>query len=133
MDKIIALFAAPPAAERARINLGREGFASDRLDVVSLADQGRVVDHPAQSPELDLIAHFSVLLDDDSDLPVVEGIVNAIQHGKAALVVHPRGKIEIEQARKILSAHEPDSLLWRVAPPDAQGGLLGEHAAGFKS
>ena len=133
MDKIIALFEAPASAERTRIELNREGFATDRLDVVSLADPGRVVEHSASSPETDLIAHFSVLLDNDDDLPVVEGIVSAIQHGKAALVVHPRGKVEIDQARKIITAHEPESVLWRVAPADAQGGMLGEHAAGFKA
>lgn len=132
MDKIIALFEAPASAERTRTAMNREGFATDRLDVVSLADTGRVVEHSDSSPESDLIAHFSVLLDNDDDLPVVEGIVSAIQHGKAALVVHPRGKVEIDQARKILAAHEPESVLWRVAPADSQGGLLGEHAAGFE-
>lgn len=133
MDKIIVLFKAPPSAERARVHLGRDGFASDRLDVVSLADHGRVVDQPTHSIEQDLIAHFTTLLDDESDLPVVEGIVDAIQHGKAVLVVHPRGKVEIDQANQIIESHSPETVYWRVAPPESQGGLLGEHAAGFKS
>ncbi len=132
MDRIIALYKELRSAEHARVSLNREGFATDRLDVVSLADRGRVSDDPARSTEDDLIAHFSTLLDEESDLPVVEGIVHAIQDGKAALVVHPRGKVEIDQAQKIIEADSPESVFWRVAPEEAQGGLLGEHAGGFK-
>lgn len=98
MDRIIALYKHPSAAEEARVHLGSEGFPTDRLDVVSATERGRVVDHPDRTLEEDLSEYFSVLLSDDGDEPVVDNIVQCIQKGKAAVVVHPRGKVEIEQA-----------------------------------
>lgn len=133
MDRIIALYKHPTAAEEARVHLGQEGFPTDRLDVVSAADHGRVVDNPERSFEEDLAEYFKVLFEDEADLPVIENIVHCIQKGKAAVVVHPRGKVEIEQAEQILESHTPETVFWRVAPEEAQGGLIGEHAAGFKS
>lgn len=133
MDRIIALYKHPSAAEEARVHLGTEGFPTDRVDLVSAVDRGRVVDHPDRTAGEDLSEYFSVLLNDDGDQPVVDNIVRCIQAGKAAVVVHPRGKVEVEQAEQILEAHTPDTVFWRVAPEEAQGGLLGEHAAGFKA
>lgn len=63
--------------------------------------------------------------------PLVDGIVNSIQDGKGVLVVHPRGRVEIQSARILVDSHEPEKMYWRVAPDEAQGGLFGEHAAGF--
>jgi len=131
MDRIIALYKTPASAAAARSDFVQAGFATDRLDVVSLSDRGRVVDLPEKSTVDDFIAYFCVLLDDEDELPLVEGIVNSIQDGKGALVVHPRGKIEIETARQIVESREPEKMYWRVAPDEDQGGLLGEHAAGF--
>ena len=130
MDRIIALYPTPERAARARTHLFSDGFAADRLDVVSWTDPGRASVGPNDRKEEDLIAHFSVLLEDDRDVSLVERIVAAIREGKAALVVHPRGKIEIERAQELLEGHEPETVFWRVAPMEAQGGLLGERAAG---
>ena len=132
MDRIIALYRSQESAERARVRLHKEGFATDRLDVISSQSKGRAVDFPGQSRDEDLFAHFRVLLDDEREGPLVDGIVDSIRNGKAVLVVLPRGEVEIEQARDIIEAHEPETVFWRVAPPEAQGGLLGEHAAGFR-
>ena len=131
MDRIIVLYRALDTAERARVRLHKEGFATDRLDVVSKDDHGRAVEFPGQSAAEDLFAYFRVLLDGDREAPLVDGLVEAIADGKAVLVVLPRGAVEIEQARNIIEAHEPETVFWRVAPPEAQGGLLGEHAGGF--
>jgi hypothetical protein len=130
MDRIIALYSDAERANRARTHLFSDGFAADRLDAISWADPGRASVGPNNHKEDDLIAHFSVLLDDDRDVSLVERIVAAIREGKAALVVHPRGKIEIERAQELLEEHEPETVFWRVAPAEAQGGLLGERAAG---
>lgn len=132
MDRIIALYKHPATAEEARVHLGRQGFPTDRLDVISSLDHGRVVNHPDRSLEEDLTEYFKVLLRDDIDQPVVANIVQSIQSGKAAVIVHPRGKVEIEQAEQIIEEHTPDTVFWRVEPEEAQGGLLGEHAAGFR-
>jgi hypothetical protein len=132
MDRIIALYPTPDVAEHARTRLDMEGIPTDRLDVVSLEDQGRVVHLPDHSQEQDLAAYFHVLLKEESEWPLVDNIVEAICVGKAALVVHPRGKVEIDMVRPIIEGHAPETVFWRVAPEEAQGGILGEHAAGFK-
>ena len=132
MDRIIALYPTLAIAEHALYRLGNQGIPSDRLDVVSLSDRGRVVHLPDQSMAEDLAAYFHVLLTDDSEWGMVDDIVDAIQGGKAALVVHPRGKVELEMIRPIVESHAPVRAFWRVAPEEQQGGLLGEHAAGFK-
>ncbi|MGC4029314.1 MAG: hypothetical protein QM696_10610 [Steroidobacteraceae bacterium] len=132
MDRIIAIYASAALADRTRVQLGAQGVPTDRLDVVSLVDRGRVVDLPGKSRPESMAAYFRNLLDDDEEQPLVDAIVNSIHEGRAALVVHPRGKVEIEMISKTLEKHAPETVLWRVAPEEAQGGLLGEHAAGFK-
>lgn len=132
MDKIVALYKSHAVAEQTRLELFRQGFATDRVDVVASSDHGRAINRPECSTEEDLRAHFSAFLHEPGDETVVRHIVDAIGEGKGVLVVHPRGKIEIEQARDIIDSREPETILWRVAPPESQGGLLGEHAAGFK-
>ena len=130
MDRIIALYGDTERADRARTHLFSDGFAADRLDVVSWSHPGRAAAGPNDHVEDDLIAHFSMLLEDDHDVSLVERLVESLRQGKAALVVHPRGKVEIERAQELLEEYEPETVLWRVAPVEAQGGLLGERAAG---
>jgi len=130
MDRIIALYADPERAGRARTHLFKDGFAADRLDVVSWQDPGRASAGPNDHVESDLTAHFNMLLEEDHDETLVVKLVDSLREGKAALIVHPRGKVEIERAQELLEEHSPETVLWRVAPAEAQGGLLGERAAG---
>lgn len=130
MDKIIALYPDAARAGDARTQLFHDGFAADRLDVVSWQDPGRASVNPQSNLEDALTAHFGVLLEDDRDQTLVKKVVESLRAGKAALVVHPRGTVEIERANELLERFEPETVLWRVAPPEAQGGLLGERAAG---
>jgi hypothetical protein len=131
MDRVIALYPTPVFAERARTQLVSQGIATDRVDVVSRVDHGRVAHLPDQSDAEDMIDYFHVLLSDDRERSLVHEIVDAIHKGKGALVVHPRGQVEIDMFRPIIDANGPEAVFWRVAPEQAQGGLLGEHAAGF--
>ena len=130
MDRIIALFPDLTVAERARTLLFADGIAADRLDIVAWQALGRVARNPKQTLEEDLIAYFAVVFDDDTDAQVVATVVDELKAGKASLVVHPRGQVEVERARDILESNNPLTVFWRVAPAEAQGGLLGEHAAG---
>jgi hypothetical protein len=130
MDRILALYPNVERASGARTHLFSDGFAADRLDVISWDEPGRTSISGTGSREDDFIAHFSVLLDDERDVTLIERLVAALREGKAVLVVHPRGKIEIERAQELVEEHEPESVFWRVAPAEAQGGLLGERAAG---
>jgi hypothetical protein len=130
MDRIIAVYGEPERAAAARTHLFHDGFAADRLDVVSWADPGRAAAGPNAEVEDNLVAHFSMLLDDEREVELVGRIVDDLRAGKAALIVHPRGQVEIERAGDLLEQHEPEVVLWRVSPPEKRGGLLGERAAG---
>lgn len=130
MDRIIAIYPDATPASNARTQLFQDGIAADRLDVVSWQDPGRAAVNPQSNIEDALTAHFRVLLADDRDVTLVQRVVELLREGKAALVVHPRGTDEIEQANELLERFKPETVLWRVAPPEAQGGLLGERAAG---
>ncbi len=92
MDRVIALFSTPGCAERARGSLVQHGFAAGQLELVSLVDRVRVKHLRDQSFAEDLLAYFHPLLRDDRDWPVVDYLIDAIQHGKATLAVRPRGK-----------------------------------------
>jgi hypothetical protein len=130
MDRIIALYSNTERAASARTRMFTDGFAADRLDVVSWAEPGRASVGPNDHKEEDLIAHFSMLLEDDRDVTLVDRLMEALREGKATLIVHPRGKVEIERAQQLIEEHQPETVFWRVAPAEAQGGLLGERAAG---
>ncbi|MEO8309061.1 MAG: hypothetical protein ABI616_13600 [Pseudomonadota bacterium] len=132
MDRIIVLYAVHALAERTRTQLVNLGVATDRVDVISNRSRGRVVHLPDQTPLEDLLAYFHILLPEERDWPQVEEVAESIERGKAALVVHPRGQVEIDMIRPTIDSFGPESAIWRVAPDRAQGGLLGEHAAGFK-
>lgn len=131
MDRVIALYPTPVFAERARTQLVTQGIATDRVDVVSRINRGRVAHLPRHSDAEDLADYFHTLLTEEREVPLVVEIVEDIHKGKAALVVHPRGQVEIDMIRPVIEGFGPESVLWRVAPEEAQGGLLGEHAAGF--
>jgi hypothetical protein len=130
MDKILALYVNQTLAELVRMRLFADGFPTDRIDVVSWDQNGRFIDDPAMSRQDNLIAHFATLLPEDHEVPQLTRLVKALREGRAGVIVHPRGTVEITHAREILESHKPEAEFWRVAPPQAQGGLLGEHAAG---
>jgi hypothetical protein len=130
MDKILAIYANEKLAELVRMRLFADEFPNDRVDVISWSNNGRFTDDPHRSHEDNLVANFATLLPDDHDVQQLTALVKALREGKAVVIVHPRGSVEITHAREILESHKPEAEFWRVAPPWTQGGLLGEHAAG---
>ena len=130
-DRIIALFPDLEHADDARLALFTSGIATDRLDVVSWQERGRSADVPATDRALAFQQYFDLLLEGCSDAPhSVSMLVAAMRAGKACLVVHPRGMLEVTDVRRILDARHPETQLEYVLPPERQGGLFGEHAAG---
>ena len=129
MDGVIALYPALLYAERARTQLLTQGMASGQVDVVSRISSGRTTHMARQSDAEDLTDYFQALLTADREVPVVIEIVDDIHMGKAALVVHPHGRMEAEMIRPVIEVFDPDKVFWRVGTKVAQGGLLGGHAA----
>ncbi len=132
MDKIVAVYPAPSFAERVRRRLVTQGIASDRVDVVSRVHHGRVAHLPDQTFAEDLVTYFHVRLNDEWVWTLVEEIAEAIQIGKAALVVRPRGQAEIEMIRPTIEAQGPEVVVGHVALDEAPGVQFGKLATGLR-
>lgn len=128
---MVAVFGDAPRATKVRVALAGSGIAADRLDVISWSDAGRASVVPANSQEERLSKHFAMLFEGRADAErALQAMVGAVKSGSACVVVHPRGVIEIREARRIIDAQAPEQQYLNLAPPDQQGGILGERAAG---
>lgn len=112
------------AADRARLDLVLDGFPTDRVDLTATCDPGRAAFAPAGSPHDRLMRHFLVLFGDETERLYVERLTDRIEHGGAAVTVHPRGAVETHRAREILESAHP----LEVAQHDLTNQAM-EHAA----
>lgn len=129
MERVIALFSTPGSAERARGSLVQHGFSTGQLELVSLVDRVRVKHLRDQSFAEDLLAYFHPLLRHDRDWPVVDYLIDAIQHGKATLAIRPRGKVSGNTLRPIIEAHRPERIFWRLIGEETRVRLFGKPLA----
>jgi hypothetical protein len=102
-----AMFDEYSAADRARLDLVRDGFPTDRVDLTAGCELGRAALVPAGSSHDMLTRHFQTLFREVTELPCVERFVERIAHGGAAVTVHPRGPLETVRARQILEGAHP--------------------------
>jgi hypothetical protein len=121
---ITAMFEEYGAADRVRLDLVRDGFPTDRVDLTAEREPGRAALAPAPSPHEMLIRHFGTLFCSDGERPCVERLADRIEHGGAAVTVHPRGPLETIRAWEILENAHP----LEVAGHDLSNQTL-EHAA----
>ena len=125
---VAALYANHAAAERIRTRLVSEGFPTDRVRLTSLAEPGdAAIVGPSDNLETQLEEYFTRLFDREDERPNVHLFVDGVQQGHAALIVHPRGKVETDRALRILEEDEPieivdhdleDQGMERAATPD---------------
>ncbi len=121
---ITAMFDEYGTADRARLDLIRDGFPTDRVDVTAGCEPGRAAFALARSLHEMLVRHFQTMFSDEDEQAYVERLASRIEEGGAALTVHPRGSLETTRAREILEGAHPCEL--------AQHGLAHqrlEHAA----
>ncbi|MGB6450431.1 MAG: hypothetical protein WBE92_06745 [Steroidobacteraceae bacterium] len=121
---ITAMFDEYRTADRARLDLVRDGFPTDRVDLTAGCEPGRAAFALARSPHEMLVRHFRTMFSADDEQAYVEHLARRIEDGGAALTVHPRGPLETTRAREILEGAHPREL--------AQHGLAHqwlEHAA----
>ena len=91
-------------AERARIALVRDGFATDRVDVSANSEQGRARHVPAATAHERFFRHFWTLLG-ERDLLAAEDLTRRVAQGAAVVTVHPRGTTETTRATQLLAEH----------------------------
>ena len=119
-----AMFYDCGAAERVLLELVRDGFPTDRVDLTSDGEPGRAGLAPAHSAHERFVSHFRAIFSAQSEQPLAERFAERIEHGGAAVTVHPRGAFETLRAQAILARAHPLEL----AEHDLANQAL-EHAA----
>ena len=106
-----AMFDDCGAAERVLVELFREGFPTDRVDLTSDGEPGRAGLAPAGSAHDRFVSHFRAIFSLQDELPFAERFAEQIEHGGAAVTVHPRGAFETLRAHVILARAHPLELV----------------------
>lgn len=99
------------AAEQVRLELIRDGFPTDRVDLTSDGEPGRAALTPASSTHDRLVRYFRAIFSTRNELFLAERLAERIEHGGAAVTVHPRGALETSRARAILESARPLELV----------------------
>jgi len=126
---LLAVFDDYDAADRVRSALVRDGFPTDRVDLTASREPGRAALEPGDSLHDKLGQYFRALFARAEDQPKADMLADRVEHGAAAVTVHPRGSIEIERAVQIMqeampadvAAHDLESMPFEYAasPQDA--------------
>lgn len=104
---VAALYKDHATADQVRTALVSEGFATDRVQLTSPREPGPAGVTPADDATAQLRKYFEQVFPDPAEANEVSTFVDGVSHGNAAVVVHPRGDVEVERAMSILSASQP--------------------------
>ena len=104
---VAALYKDHATANQVRTALVSEGFATDRVQLTSPREPGPAGLTPADDTTAQLRKYFEQVFPDPAEANEVSTFVEGVSHGNAAVVVHPRGDVEVERAMSILSASQP--------------------------
>jgi hypothetical protein len=104
---VAALYIDHATAEQVRTALVNEGFPTDRVQLTSPDEPGPAALTPSSGATDQLQDYFKQVFPDADERDGVRSFVDGVRHGNAAIVVHPRGDIEVERALGILSASQP--------------------------
>jgi hypothetical protein len=107
---MIRIARAHDTAEQVRTALVSEGFPTDRVQLTSPDELGPAALTPSSETKDQLKDYFTQVFPDPDESKGVRSFVDGVRHGNAAVVVHPRGDIEVERALGILSASDPIEL-----------------------
>jgi hypothetical protein len=107
---VAALYEDHATAEQVRTALVSEGFPTDRVQLTSPDELGPAALTPSAGTKDQLKDYFTQVFPDPDESDGVRSFVDGVRHGNAAVVVHPRGDIEVERALGILSASDPIEL-----------------------
>jgi hypothetical protein len=107
---VAALFKDHATAENVRTALVSEGFATDRVLLTSAEEPGPAALSPSSGKTEQLQEYFTQVFPASEEREHVRSFVDGVCAGKAAVVVHPRGDIEVERALSIISSSDPVEL-----------------------
>jgi hypothetical protein len=104
---VAALFNDHATADQVRTALVSGGFPTDRVQLTSESEPGQAALMPSPGKSQQLQDYFTRLFPDSSERDQVRAFIDGVRRGKAAVVVHPRGEIETQQAVETLSSSQP--------------------------
>jgi len=99
---LLAIFNEYKVAERVRIELVRDGFPTDRVELTAGCEPGRAGLAPADSPHGRFVQYFRVLFTFEDERHYAEQLAKCVDSGDAIITVHPRGSMETARATQIL-------------------------------
>jgi hypothetical protein len=99
---LLAMFDQYEIAERVRVDLVRDGFPTDRIELTASCEPGRAGLEPADSLHDRFVQYFRVLFTFDHERHHAEQLANSLDNGAATITVHPRGSVETARAKQIL-------------------------------
>jgi len=108
---LLAVFNDYDAAERVRIDLFRDGFPTDRVELTACCEPGRAGCEPANSLHDKFVQYFGTLFCNENERGCATLLANRVDQGAATITVHPRGAIETTRATEILEKAAPVDIL----------------------
>jgi len=99
---LLAVFNDYETAERVRIDLFREGFPTDRVELTACCEPGRADLVPAGTQHDKFVRYFRTLLNREDERRFAELLADRVDGGVATIAVHPRGPVETRRATEIL-------------------------------
>jgi len=99
---ILAIFNEYKVAERVRVELVRDGFPTDRVELTAGCEPGRAGLAPADSPHGRFVQYFRVLFTFEDERHYAEQLAKCVDSGGVIITVHPRGSRETARATQIL-------------------------------
>jgi hypothetical protein len=110
---LLGVFRDYESAHGVRVNLVRDGFPTDRVDLTAACHPGRAGYFPAPEPHGKFVQYFRVLFKADADHHYAENLAGLIRGGAATVTVHPRGAIETSRATKVIESGSPAEVIHR--------------------
>ncbi len=110
---LLAVFNDFEAAHRVRLQLVRDGFPTDRVELTAACEPGRAGYMPAELLRGKFVQYFRTLFKSDTDRAYVEVLAERLDGGAATVTVHPRGSIETDRAAKIIELAGPSEVTHR--------------------
>lgn len=104
---LLAVFNDYEAAHRVRMELVRDGFPTDRVELTAACEPGRAGIIPAEPPHAKYVRYFRTLFKSEADQGYVEVLAERIDCGAATVTVHPRGQVETMRASELFELGAP--------------------------
>ncbi len=104
---LLAVFNDYEAAHRVRMELIRDGFPTDRVELTAACEPGRAGCVPADVPHNRFVRYFRTLFKTPADQQYAEILAERVDNGGATVTVHPRGQVETLRASEIFELGPP--------------------------